>query len=67
MPQKIPVQKIYHIYAKDKCLFHSIDEDEFQVTWNTLNHLVGLMKTDYSVNDLSYEELTVNKELEVSY
>ena len=67
LPQKIPVQKIYHIYAKDKCLFHSIDEDEFQVTWNTLNHLVGLMKTDYSVNDLSYEELTVNKELEVSY
>jgi hypothetical protein len=57
------VQKIYHIYAKDKCLFHSIDEEEFQVTWNTLNRLVGLMKTDYSVNDLSYEELFVNKEM----
>ena len=57
------MQKIYHIYAKDKCLFHSIDEEEFQVTWNTLNRLVGLMKTDYSVNDLSYEELFVNKEM----
>jgi hypothetical protein len=64
---KIPVQKIYHIYAKDKCLFHSIDEEEFQVTWNTLNRLVGLMKTDYSVNDLSFEELLINKELEASY
>lgn len=57
------VQKIYHIYAKNKCLFHSIDEEEFQVTWNTLNRLVGLMKTDYSVNDLSFEELFVNKEM----
>jgi hypothetical protein len=57
------VQKIYHIYAKNKCLFHSIDEEEFQVTWNTLNRLVGLMKTDYSVNDLSFEELFVNKEV----
>ena len=56
-------QKVYHIYAKDKCLFHSIQEDEFKVTWKTLNQLVGLMHTDYSVEDLSYEELTVNKEI----
>jgi hypothetical protein len=61
------VKKIYHIYAKDKCIFHSISEDEFQVTWNTLNRMVGLMKTEYSMNDLSYEELVVNKELEASY
>jgi hypothetical protein len=56
-------QKIYHIYAKDKCLFHSVKEEEFKVTWNTLNQLVGLMHTDYSVEDLSYEELTISKEL----
>ena len=53
--------KVYHIYAKDRCLFHSIKEEDFQATWNTLNNMVGLMKTDYSVEDLSYEELTVNK------
>lgn len=56
-------QKIYHIYVKNKCLFHSVKEEEFKVTWNTLNHLVGLMHTDYCVEDLSYEELTINKEL----
>jgi hypothetical protein len=61
------VQKIYHIYAKDKCIFHSVQEEDFQVTWDTLNRMVGIMKTDYSIKDLSYEELTVNKELEVSY
>ena len=57
------MEKVYHIYAKDKCLFHSIKEEEFTTTWNTLNNMVGLMKTDYSIEDLSYEELYVNKEI----
>jgi hypothetical protein len=56
-----PMEKIYHIYAKDKCLFHSIKEDEFKTTWSTLNRMVGLMRTDYSLDDLSFEELTVNR------
>ena len=56
------MEKVYHIYAKDKCIFHSINEDEFHTTWKTLNHLVGIMKTDYSSHDLSYEELLLNKE-----
>ena len=54
------MEKVYHIYAKDRCLFHSIKEDEFRTTWSTLRHMVGIMRTDYSVEDLSYEELTVN-------
>jgi uncharacterized protein YpmS len=58
------VQKIYHIYAKDRCLFHSIKEEEFQTTWNTINNMVGIMKTEYSTNDLSYEELVINKDIE---
>ena len=56
------MEKIYHIYAKDRCLLHSIKEEEFQTTWKTLNNMVGLMKTDYTTDDLSYEELLVNKE-----
>ena len=56
------MEKIYHIYAKDKCLFHSLKEEEFQSTWSTLKRLVGVMKTDYSVDDLSFIELPVNKE-----
>jgi len=54
--------KVYHIYARNECLYHSLKEEEFQATWSTLNNMVGLMKTDYSVEDLSYEELVVNKE-----
>ena len=55
--------KVYHIYAKDRCLFHSIKEEEFRTTWNTLRNMVGLMRTDYSIEDLSYEELFVSKEV----
>jgi hypothetical protein len=57
------MEKIYHIYAKDRCLFHSIREDEFEVTWKTLKNMVGLMHTDYEVSDLSYEELMVNRKV----
>jgi hypothetical protein len=57
------MEKIYHIYAKDRCLFHSIREDEFDITWRTLKNMVGIMKTDYSVDDLSYEELMVNRKI----
>ena len=55
-------EKIYHIYAKDRCLFHSVKEEDFETTWNTLKNMVGLMKTDYNTDDLTYEELFVNKE-----
>jgi hypothetical protein len=51
-----PMEKIYHIYAKNKCIFHSLKEEEFRRTWNQLNSMVGLMKTDYTTEDLSYEE-----------
>ena len=57
------MEKVYHIYAKDRCLLHSIKEEEFHTTWKTLNNMVGLMRTDYTTDDLSYEELLVNKEI----
>jgi len=56
-------EKVYHIYAKNECLYHSLREDEFKKTWEQLNNMVGLMKTDYSKDDLSYEELLINKEV----
>ena len=52
-----PKEKLFHIYAKDKCLFHNIKEEDFSVTWNTIRGIVGLMQTDYNLEDLSYEEV----------
>ena len=55
------MEKMYHIYAKDKCIFHSLTEDEFQIRWKELNNMVSIMDTHYNGGDLSYEELTINK------
>ena len=54
--------KIYHIYAKDQCLYANLTEETFKVTWEQLKNMVGLMKTDYLIEDLTYEELVVNRE-----
>jgi len=48
---------LYKIYVKNKCLFDSIEEDEFSVTWKTLNNLVDLICTDYKKEDLFYEKI----------
>lgn len=59
-------EKIYHIYARGNCIYHSLTETEFNVTWEALNRLAELLSDK---SDLSYEELIVNKEilLESSY
>jgi len=61
------MEKVYHIYAKKECLYTNLNEKEFNKTWETLKGMVGLMKTDYTLEDLSYEELTVQQISESSY
>ena len=46
----------YHIYAKARCLYHNLKQEEFEQTWEMLNVMVGLLKTDYEAEDLSYEK-----------
>ena len=53
-------EKIYHIYAQDKCIYHSLKEEEFNTTWIALNRLADLLSVS---TELSYEELIVNKEI----
>ena len=48
---------IYHIYAKGQCLYNCLNESEFKEKWAELQGMVGLMKTDYTLEDLSYEKL----------
>ena len=56
----------FHIYAKDKCLFHNLQQEDFVNKWETLKGMVGLMKTEYKVEDLSYEQVELNN-IEGSY
>ena len=48
--------KVYHIYTKDECIYNNLSEEEFSEKWTELNAMVGLLHTDYSPTDLSYEE-----------
>ena len=50
------MEKVYHIYAKKECLYNNLSEEQFINTWKTLKGMVGLMKTDYDLEDLSFEE-----------
>ena len=53
-------ETIYHIYAKNVCLYPCLKEEEFKIRWKELQGMVGLMKTDYEIEDLSYERLEEN-------
>ena len=36
----------YHIYIKDRCIYHNLKQEEFDETWELLNVMVGLLKTN---------------------
>lgn len=52
---KISCENYYHIYLRDKCVVPMISEENFDQTWTSLRAMVGLMKTEYVEEDLSYE------------
>jgi len=54
------MEKVYHIYAKEECLYNNLSEEQFNNTWETLKGMVGLMKTDYKLKDLSYEKVNTD-------
>jgi hypothetical protein len=62
------IEKVYHIYAKDTCIYHSLSQSEFNVTWESLNNLVEVF-TEYQREDLTFEEVVNNRQelAEASY
>ena len=47
----------YHIYAKDRCLYHNLNEEDFEEKWQLLKVMIDLLGGDYTEEDLSYERL----------
>jgi hypothetical protein len=52
--------KIYHVYIRNKCVYNCLNREQFNAVWENLNNMVGIVHTDYTKNDLSFEELKVN-------
>jgi hypothetical protein len=55
--------KVYHIYAKDRCIYHSLSEEKFSETWEMLHRMIEFIDMNIKKEDLQYEELVVNKEV----
>ena len=53
--KKFSPEKFYHIYLKDKCVYSYLDKDKFSNTYDTMRAMVGMMKTDYSEEDITFE------------
>lgn len=49
------MKTMYSIYLKDKCILTGLTEHKFKQSWETLHNLVGLVTTQYTAEDLSYE------------
>jgi hypothetical protein len=54
-------ERIYHIYAKGRCIYHSLSEEKFSETWEMLHRMVDLLGANISAEDLQYEEVYVNR------
>jgi hypothetical protein len=55
------MEKIYHIYAKNRCVYHSLSEEKFTETWEMLHRMIDVLDVDISKKDLQYEVVYVNK------
>jgi hypothetical protein len=55
-------EKVYHIYAKERCIYHNLSEEKFTEVWDMLHKMIDLLDMNISFEDLSFEELRVNKE-----
>jgi len=66
--KKISPENFYHIYLKDRCVYNNLTKSDFETRYNEMKAMVGLMKTDYEEDDLSFEVVeTLVTEEESSY
>ena len=54
-------ERVYHIYAKGQCIYHSLSEEKFSETWEMLHRMIDLLGVNISGEDLEYEEVLTNK------
>jgi len=53
-------EKVYHIYAKDRCLYHNLEREDFEEKWEMLHNMVELMTGYKDDIDLQFEEISDN-------
>ncbi len=63
------IERKYHIYLNNNCIYHCLSEKEFNNIWSILNTLNDFLSKNNHKNKIEYEEVFINKEeiLESSY
>ena len=54
------IDKKYNIYAKEKCIYQSLPEEEFNRTWKMIQNFLSIMDGNVKKEDLTYEELPID-------
>ncbi len=45
---------LYHVYAKGRCIYHSLSKEKFDEVWGMLHKLVDLLDLGMTKEDLQY-------------
>ena len=53
-------EKLYRIYLKDHCIYSNLSEEDFERTWEMLQHLMDVLDTKVNKEELKYEEFVLN-------
>ncbi len=51
------IERTYNIYVKQKCIYESLSEDEFNKTWSMIKNFLSLIGANVRVEYLTYEEV----------
>ncbi len=51
------IKRTYYINEKQKCIYESLSEDEFNKTWSMIKNFLSLIGADFKIEDLTYEEV----------
>jgi hypothetical protein len=54
-------EKLYHIYIKTDCIYHSLNEEEFQKTWDMIQKFLSIYHSRINKDDVQYEEFLSDK------
>lgn len=54
-------EKLYHIYIKTDCIYHSLNEEEFKNTWDMIQKFLSIHHSQINKDDVQYEEVLLDK------
>jgi hypothetical protein len=58
------MDKVYHIYVKNECIYHSLTKEKFKELWDFVQKITWI--TEIHEDDIQYEEVSIDKEFSLN-